>query len=116
MPIKYDDERVIKPGITRNLTNEQLVEIIKCKRDVKYFANNFYKVVSNEKGEHIINLREFQLRMLDHYVDHRHKITMSGRQSGKCIQSQQFVEILDIKSGEIRQIKIIDFFNEIKSL
>ena len=87
MPIKYDDEKVIKPGITRNLTSEQLVEIIKCKRDVKYFANNYYKVVSNEKGEHVIHLREFQMRMLDHYVNHRHKISMSGRQSGKTVTS-----------------------------
>lgn len=87
MPIKHDDERVIKPNIIRNLTSEQLVEIIKCKRDVKYFANNYYKVVSNEKGEHIIKLREFQLRLLDHFVDNRHVIICAGRQCGKTTSS-----------------------------
>jgi hypothetical protein len=116
MPIKYDDEHVIKPGMTRNLTQEQLIEIVKCQKDVKYFANNYYKVVSNEKGEHIIQLREFQLRLLDHYVGTRHDIVNSGRQSGKCLQSQQFVEILDTNSGKIEKIKIGEFFDMVKKL
>lgn len=83
MPIKYDEERLIRPGLTRALTHDQLVEILKCKRDIKYFANNYYKVVSNEKGEHVIQLREFQQRLLDHFVSNKHVIVMSGRQSGK---------------------------------
>lgn len=116
MPIKHDDERVIKAGITRNLTQEQLIEIAKCQADIIYFANNYYKVVSNEKGEHIIKLREFQIRMLEHYVGHRHKITMSGRQSGKCVQFKQHVEILDKNSGKIEKIEIGEFFKLIESL
>jgi hypothetical protein len=116
MPIKYDDEHVIKPGIIRNLTQEQLIEIAKCQKDVKYFANNYYKVVSNELGEHIIKLREFQYRLLDHYVGTRHDIVNSGRQSGKCVQFQQYVEILDINSGKIEKIEIGKFYKLIKSL
>jgi hypothetical protein len=83
MPIKYDDNRLIRPNLTRQLTSDQLIEILKCKRDIKYFAQHYYKVVSNEKGEHVIQLREFQMRLLDHYVSNKHVIVMSGRQSGK---------------------------------
>lgn len=83
MPIKYDEDRVIKPNVIRNLTSEQLIEILKCKRDIKYFAQNYYKVVSNEKGEHVIQLREFQKRLLDHFCKNKHVVVMSGRQSGK---------------------------------
>jgi len=91
MPIKYDDEKVIKPGVTRNLTQDQLLEIAKCQLDVKYFANNYYKIVSNELGEHTIKLREFQFRLLDHYVNSRHDIVNSGRQSGKTTTSCVFL-------------------------
>jgi hypothetical protein len=115
MPIKYDDLGVIKPGITRNLTEAQLLEIARCQHDIKYFANHYYKVVS-DAGEHVINLREFQERLLDHFVGNRHKVVMSGRQSGKCVQFQQYVEILDTRCGEIKKIKIGDFFELIKKL
>jgi predicted TIM-barrel enzyme len=114
MPIKYDDTGVIKPGATRNLTQEQVVEIIKCKQDIKYFANHYYKVIS-DAGEHVINLREFQERLLEHFVGNRHKVVMSGRQSGKCVQSQQCVEIMDTISGKIEKIEIGKFFNMIKN-
>ena len=87
MPIKHDEERVIKAGVTRNLTKEQLIEIIKCKQDIKYFANNYYKIISNEKGEHVIQLRDFQMKLLDHYVNNRHVAVCSGRQSGKTTTS-----------------------------
>ena len=114
MPIAYDDEKVIRPGLVRNLTQEQLVEIIKCKNDILYFAEHYYKVVSNEKGEHVIKLREFQQRMLKFFNGNRHKIVMSGRQSGKCLESQQVVEIMDTNTGKIREVKIGDLFEEIK--
>jgi hypothetical protein len=83
MPIKHDENRVIKPQQTRYLTAEHLVEIAKCKKDIKYFAQKYYKVVSNELGEHVISLRDFQKRLLDHFTKNRHVIVMSGRQSGK---------------------------------
>jgi hypothetical protein len=43
MPIKHDENRVIKPQQTRYLTAEHLVEIAKCKKDIKYFAQKYYK-------------------------------------------------------------------------
>jgi predicted DNA-binding antitoxin AbrB/MazE fold protein len=115
MPITYDENGVIKPNQTRNLTEEQVIEILRCKQDIKYFANNYYKVIS-DAGEHVINLREFQERLLEHFVGNRHKVVMSGRQSGKCVQSQQYVEILDKISGKIEKIEIGEFFNMIKSI
>jgi hypothetical protein len=114
MPIKHDDERVLRPNLKRELTQEQLFEIAKCQLDVKYFASHYYKVIS-DAGEHIIQLRDFQKRLLDHFVHNRFKITMSGRQSGKCLESQQCVEILDTSSGKIEKMKIGDFFNKIKN-
>lgn len=83
MPIKHDEDKVIRPGVTRHLTSEQLAEVIKCKKDIIYFAEKYYKVVSNEKGEHVIQLRDFQKRLLLHFTGNRHVVVMSGRQSGK---------------------------------
>ena len=121
MPITYDNEKVIKPHVTRNLTQEQLLELAKCQLDIKYFANHYYKVISNEEGEHIIKLREFQTRMLDHYVGHRHKITMSGRQSGKtttsCIYllwSAIFKEHCNVAILANKQKNAIEILDDIK--
>ena len=116
MPIQFDDLKVIKPGIQRNYTQEQLIEIAKCQLDVKYFAENYYKVVSNELGEHTIKLRDFQKRLLDHFVGNRHCVVLSGRQSGKCVHIDSTIEILDTTTGIVEKMTLGDFYKIISLL
>ena len=69
-------------------TQELVNEWVKCKEDILYFAENYYQIVSIDHGKILIPLREYQKRMLKSLVgvegeDKRHRIVLSGRQSGK---------------------------------
>lgn len=49
-----------KPGsvdyVSKEEYQERVKEIIRCKRDIVYFAENYYRVVNPAKGLHIIKL------------------------------------------------------------
>ena len=69
-------------------TPETIEEYIKCKEDILYFAEKYYQIISIDKGKILIPLREYQKRMLKSLMgvegeERRHRIVLSGRQSGK---------------------------------
>lgn len=84
-----------KPGEVEAVTKEEferrIREIARCKRDIVYFAENYYRVINLDKGLHIIKLYDIQKEFLRFLVDNNKVICCSGRQQGKstiyCIYS-----------------------------
>lgn len=84
-----------KPGEVEKVTKEEferrIREIAKCKRDIVYFAENYYRVINLDKGLHIIKLYDVQKDFLRFLVDNNKVVCCSGRQQGKstiyCIYS-----------------------------
>lgn len=76
-------------------TDEQIDEIIKCKTDIIYFAENYFKIVHMDKGEHIIQLYDFQKSILKSFVENdsekRHRCLLSSRQIGKTTISTLYM-------------------------
>lgn len=70
-----------------NVTKTELSEYIKCKEDIIYFAENYFYIVSVDKGKMLIPLREYQKRILKAFVEpqegKRHCALLSSRQIGK---------------------------------
>ncbi len=84
-----------KPGEIEKISDAEfqrrVIEIAKCKRDIVYFAENYYRVINLDKGLHIIQLYDVQKEFLRFLVDNNKVICVSGRQQGKstiyCIYS-----------------------------
>ena len=84
-----------KPGEVEQVTKEEferrIREIAKCKRDIVYFAEHYYRVINLDKGLHIIKLYDIQKEFLRFLVENNKVICCSGRQQGKstiyCIYS-----------------------------
>lgn len=84
-----------KPGEVEQVSKEEferrIREIAKCKRDIVYFAEHYYRVINLDKGLHIIKLYDVQKEFLKFLVDNNKVICCSGRQQGKstiyCIYS-----------------------------
>jgi hypothetical protein len=85
MPIVYDDRYIIRPGVPKQLTNEQVSELLECANDVKYFAKKYYTIVHAVKGEMLIKLYEYQERLLDCFQNNKAVILCSPRQAGKAL-------------------------------
>lgn len=107
MPIIHDDKYIIKPGIPKQLTAEQLSELLECASDVKYFARNYYTIVHPIKGEMIIKLYDYQEMLLDTFQQNRMVVLCSARQAGKALSNETpiitpkgFIKMGDLKVGD----------------
>lgn len=107
-------------GESIEYTKEMIQEYIRCKEDIIYFAEHYFKIISH-KGEHCIELRDYQKRMLKAMTggdgDPRPYVAcVAARQIGKCLNYDMITKVRNKKTGEIIEIKIGDFLNKIKTI
>lgn len=98
-------------------TPEMIDEYVKCKEDIIYFAEKYFKIVSSD-GEHFIHLREYQKRMLKAMVggdgDPRPYVAMvASRQIGKCVDYKTRIVLKNRFTNEIINTRIGEFFDKI---
>ena len=58
-------------------------DLKKCKKNVLYFAENFFHIVSLDKGRELIKLYKCQKRVLRSLRDNRFNVVLASRQIGK---------------------------------
>ena len=69
--------------ITKEEYERRVREIVKCKRDIVYFANTYFKILSLNDGIRTIKLYPKQEEMLKFFKDEKRCICLSARQSSK---------------------------------
>ena len=89
-PYHENDPELRKGQILFEYTEWELEEMRKCAENVVYFVNKYCKVMTDD-GIQKINLRDYQVQILDQYQTHRKNIFVSPRQSGKTITSSIFL-------------------------
>jgi len=72
-------------GAQYQFTSDMVDELRKCKEDIVYFAENFFYIVSLDRGKEKIKLYEAQKSVLRSLVDDRFVCLLSCRQSGKAL-------------------------------
>jgi hypothetical protein len=72
-------------------TEEHIELFMKCATDWRFFAENFYKILSLTEGMIIPILRDYQVKMIDNYVNKRFNIVLATRQAGKSTSFEIFV-------------------------
>lgn len=72
-----------KEHITKEEFEFRIKEIAKCKRDIVYFAEKYFRVINLDKGLHVIKLYDVQKEFLRFLVNNNKVICVSGRQQGR---------------------------------
>ena len=78
---------VKRDGVEQEWTQEEIQEYVKCMKDPVYFATNYIKVISLDKGLVPFTLYPYQEKMFNHFNANRFSIVLACRQSGKSISS-----------------------------
>ena len=99
--------------VTKEEFDRRISEIAKCKRDIAYFADNYYKIVNLDKGLMQLKMYDVQKGLLKHFVDNKHAIVCSSRQMGKCIGKNSKLKIRNKRTGETKEITAGEFWAEI---
>lgn len=84
-PFHDGDPEYKRSNILWEYTEEEIIEIQKCAKDVTYFAR--YCKVMTDNGLDYIRLRDYQTSVLKEYQSHRFNIFLAPRQVGKSITS-----------------------------
>ncbi len=86
----YQEEtlaNVKKPNVVERVTREEfeyrIKEIAKCKRDITYFAEKYFKIINLDKGLMTIQLYPKQHELLKYFTEQKKCIVLAARQSSK---------------------------------
>ena len=97
-------------GAQYEFTADMISELVKCKDDIVYFAENFFYIVNLDRGKETIKLYDAQKEALRTLVENRFVSLLSCRQAGKCLQSKSIIKIRNKNTGEIQEIMVKDLF------
>jgi hypothetical protein len=95
-------------------TQEQIEEFIKCQNDPVYFAKNYIKIVSLDKGLTQFSPYHFQEKLINNFHDNRFNICKMPRQTGKCFNINTKIRIKNKKTGKILELSIGEFYEKLK--
>jgi hypothetical protein len=89
--IPEEDGGKIKPaGYKQDYTPHQLMELVRCSKDMHYFIENYVNIVGI-KGPGKFKTFDFQKRLLDNYNSSKRVICMLPRQTGKTTSSTAYL-------------------------
>jgi len=78
---------VKRDGVDQEWTADLIQEYAKCMNDPAYFAENYCKVISLDKGLVPFELYPYQKKMFEVFNEHRFSVVLACRQSGKSISA-----------------------------
>ncbi len=108
-------------GEKYEFTNDTLAEYFKCAEDIVYFAERYFYITNIDDGKHKIKLFDFQKKALKVFTSQsingkKNAIVLTPRQMGKCLFRDTKMTIRNKKTGEIKEIPIVDFYNSVNGI
>ncbi len=89
-----------KDGLQTPFSAKEVDEYMKCMSDPVYFAENYVKVISLDKGLVAFKPYEYQKKMFTQFNENRFNIVLACRQSGKSISSVIYILWYSIFNSE----------------
>ena len=77
------NSKIKSAGTVIAFTKEMVLETQRCRKDIVYFAQTYYKIVHQDLGFIKIQLRDYQINCLEDFTEKRFNIAKWPRQSGK---------------------------------
>ena len=80
-----------RAGVTFKMTSDEQQEYVRCALDIHYFVEKYCKVKREDGSVRNITLRDYQMEILDNFINSRFNILMASRQVGKTISAAIFM-------------------------
>lgn len=107
---------ITQKNISENISPEEfehrLLEMARCKRDIVYFAEKYFRIVSIDKGLHVISLYPKERDLLRSIVNNDRNIVLACRQCGKCVTGDSKVTIRNKHTGIIETVDIATLYSK----
>jgi len=102
-PFHDGDPELKRSNLLWEYTNDELLEMQKCAKDVIYFAK--YCRVMTDDGLVYVKLRDYQQSVLREYQVNRFNVFLAPRQVGKCLLPTTYIVDKNNKKVSIKSLK-----------
>ena len=96
-PQEIELATIKKPDQSENISKEEferrITSIVHSKRDISWWAENFFRIVTLDKGLQVIKLYPKQKELLQFLIDNNRTIVLATRQAGKCSTFWTFIRV-----------------------
>lgn len=112
-----NDPNLRSAGQKVNMSPKIMEQYVRASTDILYFGEQFFYIVSIDEGKMLINLHEYQKRVLKAFVGddddpRNNSILLSSRQIGKCQNYTTIVKLRNKSTGEIKEVEVGSFFDK----
>lgn len=97
-------------GSVVDYTAEMVEEYLKCKEDPIYFIKKYVKVIHPDRGIVLMELYDYQERMIRAYHENKKVIFLTSRQQGKCVCINTKVKLKQKSTSEIFECTLGEFY------
>ena len=109
----------VKKGPTQEVVSKEeyerrVQEIKRCREDICYFAEHYFRIITLDNGLQLIKLYPKQKELLRAMVNEKRLVALASRQSGKCVFKNVNITVRNKKTGQVETLTIEEFFNRIK--
>lgn len=112
----YKGNKLIKPAnVLIEYGPDEIREFNKCRKNPMYFIEHYIKIVSLDQGLIPFKPRQFQKDIINAILENRFTIFKLPRQYGKCVQKDSLIKIRNKKTGEIQEISIGTFYDNLNT-
>jgi len=84
-----------KANTEMEYTPEQIQELRKCANDPIHFIKKYVMIQHPTQGTVPFDLFDYQEEMVEAYHKCRYSITLSARQTGKCVSGDTIITVID---------------------
>lgn len=101
--------------ISKDVYKQRLQYLARSMKDIVWWAENFFRIITLDKGLTTIKLYPKQKELLQHIVDSTRICTLASRQTGKCVFKDTKITVRNKMTGEIQEITLEDFYKMSKN-
>lgn len=102
-------------SVPREELEARIKNIAQAKRDPAWWAENFFHIITLDKGLTKIKLYPKQKELLSFIADNTRVLTLASRQTGKCVFRDTAVEARDKKTAKTFSISALELYSRLKS-
>lgn len=86
-----ENRKIPQKGTRLALTPDHMVELLRCKESIHYFAENYYTITVGGNKKEVMKLWDIQKEALNYFIDNNRVVMNSSRQTSKTTLVVLFV-------------------------
>lgn len=96
--------------VSKDVYKQRLQCLARSMKDIVWWAENFFRIITLDKGLTTIKLYPKQKELLQHIVDSTRICTLASRQTGKCGFKDTKITVRNKKTSEIQELTLEEFY------